>query len=40
MLIGITGERLAGKTTVAEYIRDKYGFILLGCPRSNLTTPL
>jgi len=29
MIIGITGKRLSGKTTVAEYIRDKCSFRIL-----------
>lgn len=29
MILGITGKRLSGKSTAAEYIRDKYGFRIL-----------
>jgi len=39
MIIGITGKRLSGKTTVAEYLREKHGFIVL-CFTEDLLKPM
>jgi len=39
MIIGVTGKQLSGKSTVAEYLRDRYGFRML-CFTEDLLKPI